>query len=101
MRLVVLVPLLGLERVIYVTRDGRARQHDRPLLHRAELVEVSAEEDDEDPSKVSLRSAEPAELLADGVQRPRSEHAHLIDDEHVLFLPVHPGLAVDEAVRLR
>ncbi|EXA28410.1 hypothetical protein FOVG_19984 [Fusarium oxysporum f. sp. pisi HDV247] len=61
--LVVLVPLLGLERVAYVPRDGCAGEQDRPLLDRAELVEVSAEEDDGDSSKISLRSAKPAELL--------------------------------------
>ncbi|KAF9765438.1 hypothetical protein IL306_002277, partial [Fusarium sp. DS 682] len=62
-RLIMLVPLLGLERVIFVPRDGHARQQDRPLLYRTELVEVSAEKDDGDPAKVLLRSAEPAELL--------------------------------------
>ncbi|KJZ68860.1 hypothetical protein HIM_11751 [Hirsutella minnesotensis 3608] len=66
-RFVVLVTLLGPERVVLVPRDRRARQEDRSLLDRPELVEVSAEEDDGDPPEIFLRSSKPAELLVYGV----------------------------------
>jgi hypothetical protein len=36
-----LVPLLGPERIVFVPRRGHAGEQDRPLLDRAELVEVS------------------------------------------------------------
>ena len=63
-------------------------------------MEVSAEENDGYAPKILLRSAQPAELLIHGVQRPRSEHAHLIDDQHCLVLPVHSRLSMDESLRL-
>ncbi|RMI97946.1 hypothetical protein CDV36_016165, partial [Fusarium kuroshium] len=89
-RLVVPVPLLGLEQVVYVPRDGCAGEQDRPVLDWAELMEVSAEEHDGDTSEILLRFAQPAELLVHGVQRSltnvamiksRSERSGLLSEQ--------------------
>lgn len=77
-RPVVLESLLCLERLIIVPRDGRAWEEDRPLLYRAELVEVAAEEDDGNPAEVTPTPPKPAELLVDDVQRPRTEEEALM-----------------------
>ena len=41
--LIVLVPLLGRKPPFVVLWNGRAREDDRPLLHRAKLMEVPTE----------------------------------------------------------
>jgi hypothetical protein len=79
-RFVMPVPLFCSERIVIVQRDGRAWKKVRPLLYRTELVEVSIEKNDGDPSEILLGAAEPAKLLVHRMQRPRSEHADLVDD---------------------
>jgi hypothetical protein len=89
-----LTPLLRPERLVVVPRDGHAREENRPLLYRAELAEISAEQDNRDAAEVFRTPAKLAKLFVRRIQCPRAKHADLVDDQQVFLLPVHPDLAV-------
>lgn len=57
--------------------------------------EVAAKDDYQNPTEVSNRLSQSAELVVDGVQRPSAQHADLVYDQDLFLLPVHPGLPVD------
>lgn len=58
--------------------NPKAREEDRSILYWTELVQIPAKEDNQDPAEISSRLSEPAELLVYGMQRPPTEHAHLV-----------------------
>lgn len=87
--------LLHREAALFVPQKRRAREKNRSLLYRTELVEIPAKEDNRDPAEIPSRLSESAELLVHGMQRPRTEHTHLVHDQQVVLLPVHLRLPVD------
>ncbi|CAI6091058.1 unnamed protein product [Clonostachys chloroleuca] len=89
--LIMLVPLLCSERVVLFPRNGHAGKQHRPFLYGTELMEITAEEYDRDASEVLRRASKPAKLLVYHVQGSRPEHAYLVDDQQMLFLPICTG----------
>jgi hypothetical protein len=97
-----LPPLFYAEAIISFPGSRGAGEEDRSLLHGTELMEVAAKDDYRNPTEVSSRLSQSAELFVDGVQRPSAQHADFVYDQDLFLLPVHLGLPVDaESCRAR
>ena len=61
-----LISLLCTKSSFFVLRYVCTWEEDGPILYRAELVKVSAEQNDWNPSKILVATTELVELLVDG-----------------------------------
>lgn len=100
MRLIVLVPLLRREATAaFIPGNGGTWKQNRSLLHGSKLVEIPAEKNNGDATKIFCGLSKPTQPLIHFVQCPGAKHADLVDDKHIFVHPLHLALAVDAEPR--
>ena len=75
-----LVPMFYSEGVTFIPWSGCTGKKNRPLLYWTKLVEIPTEQHNRDPAEVLFWSSKCADMFVYSIERPRTQHANLIND---------------------